>query len=93
MDVTTREPSLSMPLRTRTHIMHISLRKRKSSLAFDVCQFQANLVQEQWIGYVLVCCFGVVFTIITQGQPCDLDATVVTVASLLVFMLSCQILI
>ena len=30
------------------------------------------LLQDQWIGYVLVCCFGVVFTVITQGE---LDAS------------------
>ena len=25
-------------------------------------------LQEQWIGYVLVCCFGIVFTAITMSM-------------------------
>ena len=33
-----------------------------------LCASAAVVLQEQWIGYVLVCCFGVVFTIVTLGK-------------------------
>ena len=30
--------------------------------------------QDSWIGYVLVCCFGLVFTLITQGELLSVPA-------------------
>ncbi len=41
---------------------------------FTVPNNASALHQDQWVGYVLVCCFGLVFTLITQGMStCHAD--------------------